>query len=421
MEKNILYEKIKEEHQKLYTHYSKEYEMRTKGAYNRYLLPFVKTFLENLKTKDILDLGCGPGRDLSYFKEKGYSPVGVDLSEGMVNLCEQKGLKVIKTDFMNLPFKNNNFGGVWAYTSLTLIPKEHFLQVIGKIAEILIKEEGVFALGMIDGKYEGWKTDSKYETHNRFILRMSATELHYILKKHFNTVNVQAVEDPDNPNRKYLHALCKHSLESSQPEEAAKKLFNKYALEYKRKTQSGVKLLEKDRQTFLSYIKPGGDILDLGSGPGRDSEIFQKSSYIPTAFDISEENIKICQSKKVKTVTGDICDVNKYFTPNSFDGVWANCSLTNWLPREKISNIIQQLLTITKKNGVIFIGSVVGNFSGWEVDEKYDQMPRYNNHWDITELKKILEESGLKNLIYERTITQQESGRKPYINLIFKI
>ena len=33
------------------------------------------------------------------------------------------------------------------------------------------------------------------------------------------------------------------------------------------------------RMLFLSYIKPGGKILDLGCGSGRDSKVFKENGY----------------------------------------------------------------------------------------------------------------------------------------------
>jgi len=412
---------IKQEHQKLYNLHSAEYEQRTKNAYHKYLKPFVDSFLDQLKNKNILDLGCGPGRDLLYFLSKGYNAVGVDLSPEMVAICKQKGVTAVQTDFLELPFENNYFGGIWAYTSLTLLPKKEFLEAIERVSNLLIKNGGIFALGMIEGGYEGWKTDHKYPGYNRFILRVSANELHNILKKHFDTVDVQRVLDPENQNRVYLHAICRHSSISNSPQQAARRLFNEYAKTYESRTLSGIKLLEKDRQYFLSNIRPGGSILDLGSGPGRDSELFKSMGFHPIAFDISEENIRICKEKNIETIIGDIYKIRDFLKESSVDAIWANCSVTNWLQADKIAGTIKQIIPIVKKPGIIFIGSVLGNFSGWEISEKYNQMPRYNNHWDIQELKDLFIKAGLNKIIYERLISQEESKRKPYLNLIYKV
>jgi 2-polyprenyl-3-methyl-5-hydroxy-6-metoxy-1,4-benzoquinol methylase len=43
---------------------------------------------------------------------------------------------------------------------------------------------------------------------------------------------------------------------------------------------------------FLSFIKPGGSILDLGCGSGRDSKMFLENGYKVTAVDGSSELAK---------------------------------------------------------------------------------------------------------------------------------
>jgi SAM-dependent methyltransferase len=69
----------------------------------------------------VLDIGCGAGRHAIYLQEKGLDVVGLDISEGAVYVCKQRGLKkVVLGSAANLPsFKKpfntflllfNNFG-----------------------------------------------------------------------------------------------------------------------------------------------------------------------------------------------------------------------------------------------------------------------------------------------------------------------
>ena len=51
--------------------------------------------IETEKPFKILDLGCGPGRDLKYFKSLGHIPVGVEGSETFVEVASKlSGCKV---------------------------------------------------------------------------------------------------------------------------------------------------------------------------------------------------------------------------------------------------------------------------------------------------------------------------------------
>ncbi|MGI0016947.1 MAG: class I SAM-dependent methyltransferase, partial [Nitrososphaera sp.] len=59
--------------------------------------------LPNQKGLSLLDLGCGPGRDLLYFKKQGHHAIGLD---GSYEFCEMAksltGLPVLQQDFLKL-------------------------------------------------------------------------------------------------------------------------------------------------------------------------------------------------------------------------------------------------------------------------------------------------------------------------------
>ncbi len=151
--------KLKKE---LYNKYTKIYEKRTKSFSSQFIKFDINLFLENVPGKEILDLGSGPGRDSLIFKRKGFKPLCLDISEGMLNLCRKKGLKTIKMDINKMKFPKNSFDGVWSYTSLTTMPKREAWEAINKINQML-KKKGILFLGLIEGRGEGWKKpDHKY-------------------------------------------------------------------------------------------------------------------------------------------------------------------------------------------------------------------------------------------------------------------
>ena len=55
---------------------------------------FVKKFLKNYSST-IIDVGCGNGRDLFYFKKNKFDIMGIELSKNAVSLIK-KGLKIQK-------------------------------------------------------------------------------------------------------------------------------------------------------------------------------------------------------------------------------------------------------------------------------------------------------------------------------------
>jgi ubiquinone/menaquinone biosynthesis C-methylase UbiE len=66
----------------------------------------------------ILELGCGDGRTLSRFEERGWDPVAIDFSRQATWLCRQNPknptTEVMTADARALPFKNNSFDAIAA-------------------------------------------------------------------------------------------------------------------------------------------------------------------------------------------------------------------------------------------------------------------------------------------------------------------
>lgn len=65
----------------------------------------------------ILDLGCGPGRDVSWFNQKGAYAVGLDRSVSMLELFSHR-LPAVCADMTALPLASGSLDGVWSAASL---------------------------------------------------------------------------------------------------------------------------------------------------------------------------------------------------------------------------------------------------------------------------------------------------------------
>ena len=87
----------------------------------------------------VLEIGCGPGGILSFFKKKGHDVTGVDYDNNYANMINEKNIKFICDDFMN-----KSFNGEYDIIILSHVI-EHFLDInsiIKKLNEIL-KSGGV--------------------------------------------------------------------------------------------------------------------------------------------------------------------------------------------------------------------------------------------------------------------------------------
>ncbi len=91
----------------------------------------------------IVDLGCGPGRDLCYFKSLGHEAVGLDGSKELVEMARRfSGCEVLHQDFLALDLPENRFDGVFANASLFHVPSQELPRVLRELHATL-KPDGV--------------------------------------------------------------------------------------------------------------------------------------------------------------------------------------------------------------------------------------------------------------------------------------
>lgn len=93
----------------------------------------------HLKPRDlILDLGCGSGRDLLRFSQRGFRVVGIDYSLNLLKLAHNFSKQpVVLGELTNLPFQANTFDAAWAIGSLLHLPRRVIPKVLSQIHKIL--------------------------------------------------------------------------------------------------------------------------------------------------------------------------------------------------------------------------------------------------------------------------------------------
>jgi len=79
----------------------------------------------------ILDFGCGPGRDLQTFTKLGHCAIGLEGSVEAARIARSiSGCEVLVQDFFHLDLPEEHFDGVFANAALFHIPKEVLPQVL---------------------------------------------------------------------------------------------------------------------------------------------------------------------------------------------------------------------------------------------------------------------------------------------------
>ncbi|MFP8967527.1 class I SAM-dependent methyltransferase [Pokkaliibacter sp. CJK22405] len=86
----------------------------------------------------ILDIGCGPGRDLMAFKAQGHAPVGLDGTPRFVEMArEHSGCEVWHQNLLSLDLPAGRFDGIFANAVLFHIPSSHLPAALQQLFQSL--------------------------------------------------------------------------------------------------------------------------------------------------------------------------------------------------------------------------------------------------------------------------------------------
>ncbi len=95
--------------------------------------------MTKLTKPDVLDIGCGDGRDTEYLRQKRAIVVAVDYSRSMLVEARKRimGGVLYQMDMRNLGFTNESFDGVWANGCIYHVPKTDLFLVLREILRVL--------------------------------------------------------------------------------------------------------------------------------------------------------------------------------------------------------------------------------------------------------------------------------------------
>lgn len=107
----------------------------------------------------ILDLGCGPGRDLKTFAELGHVPVGLDGSAEFAQMARDYAkCEVWQQDFLKLDLPPAHFDGVFANASLFHVPGQELPRVLKQLYATLKPRGVLFSSNPRGDNQEGWNS-----------------------------------------------------------------------------------------------------------------------------------------------------------------------------------------------------------------------------------------------------------------------
>lgn len=135
--------------------------------YNRYAVPYyeetvdvdmtevIEPFIELLpENAEVLDLGCGSGRDTIVLEDRGFYVTPMDGSEEMCKLAEvNTDQEVLQMTYDEMEF-DDVFDGIWACASLVHLTDDEMRDIMKKLIQAL-KADGILYFSVHKGERDG--------------------------------------------------------------------------------------------------------------------------------------------------------------------------------------------------------------------------------------------------------------------------
>lgn len=159
-------------------------------------------FFDAFSGKSILDVGCGPGRDVKYFKSKGYTVEGVEPCEKLSLFAEDySGAKITKSKIQDFQ-STHKYDGIWACASLLHLDDSQLELAFSKLASML-DASGALYCSFKYGSFQG-------ERNGRFFNDKTLESIKPHIEGHLKVESSWISEDkrPDR-NEEWLNLILK--------------------------------------------------------------------------------------------------------------------------------------------------------------------------------------------------------------------
>jgi ubiquinone/menaquinone biosynthesis C-methylase UbiE len=130
-------------------------------------------------------------------------------------------------------------------------------------------------------------------------------------------------------------------------------------------------------------------VLDIGCGPGPDTEVFSAAGHDVTGFDITASFLREGADRvpAATFVRGDMRSLP--FETNSFDGIWASASFHH-VPRSAATATLRDWRRVIRPSGHVFVSA--------KRDETLDgdTTDRFFEYYDAETFRSLLDNAGFE-------------------------
>ena len=156
---------------------------------------------------------------------------------------------------------------------------------------------------------------------------------------------------------------------------------------------------------FISLLKPGNLVLDVGCGSGTKSKYLTEHGLRVFGIDIAEKMIEIAK-KEVPTGTFSVLDLDEASTLiDVFDGILAQAVLLH-IPQKEVEKRIKKLAQKLKSGGYFYVAVKEREPNGPEEEVRIEKdygyvYERFFSYFTIDEMRRYLQNAGCK-IVFEK-------------------
>ena len=134
----------------------------------------------------ILDLGCGPGRDLQSFARLGHRAIGLEGAAAFATMARNdSGCEVWQQDFLKLELPSEYFDGVFANASLFHVPTQELARVLKQLHATLKPGGVLFSSNPRGQNEESWRSGRYGAYHDLPAWRAFLTAAGFLELEHY--------------------------------------------------------------------------------------------------------------------------------------------------------------------------------------------------------------------------------------------
>ena len=145
------------------SHYDKQAQSYWEGTRHHDVSQNIDELLQSIEVPppfELLDLGCGPGRDLKTFTALGHRATGLEGSAQLAALARtNSGCEVLEQNFLTLELPSSHFDGVFANAVLFHVPTQDLPRILRQLHATLKPGGVLFTSNPRGDGQEGWNGD----------------------------------------------------------------------------------------------------------------------------------------------------------------------------------------------------------------------------------------------------------------------